>query len=246
MREKCRQATGIIKCMDGNIIPSLSDAVGLFPLPNAILLPGATLPLHIHERRYRHLVRDAMDDNALMAMAFLLPGYEPYYHTLLARIHPVVCLGLIRDCYQTEDGRFFINLVGICRARVLDEDRSGDYRRAWLEPAPLAASSLHKDGHFAAAQLCRQMLDSPAFDGLEAAQKLRKACGNSISLEQLVDLLASGLLPAEGVEIKQLILSEPDILQRADVLLTELQVLAKSIQVNRALHDEAPNPSVLN
>src|SRR5512140_230372 len=133
--------------MDSGIIPPLGDAVGLFPLPNAVLLPGGTLPLHIHEPRYQHLVRDAIeDDNALMAMAFLLPGYEPYYHTLVAEIHPLVCVGLIRDCLQTGDGRFFINLVGICGAKVLDEDRSGDYRRAYVEPIVAADSGIDKDG----------------------------------------------------------------------------------------------------
>ncbi len=219
--------------MSDDIIPALGDAVGLFPLPNAVLLPGGTLPLHIHEPRYRRLISDALDDNALMAMAFLLPGYETHYHTLLARIHPVVCVGLIRDCVQTADGRYFINLVGICRAKVLKEDRSGDYRRAQLEQIPSTQSEINEDAAFAAAQLCRQMLAALAFDGLEAAQKLRKACGNGVSLEHLVDLMAASLLPADAVEIRQLLLSEPDALERAAVLLTELQALAKLQHVQR-------------
>jgi len=226
--------------MDNPILPSFSDAVGVFPLPNAVLLPGATLPLHIHEPRYRQLVSDAMDESGLMAMAFLLPGYEEYYHTLLAQIHPIVCVGLIRDCYQTSDARYFINLVGICRARVLEEDRTGDYRRAYLEPVVAAHPPNEKDGEFAAAQLCRQMLNAPVFDSLAAVQKLRKVCGNSTSLDQLVDLLASALLPADAVEIRQLLLSEPSVLQRAEILLGELHGLAKSLQLQRAERGQTP------
>lgn len=233
--------------MDSPIVPPLSDAVGLFPLPNAVLLPGATLPLHIHEPRYRQLVSDALDDNSLMAMGYLLPGYEPYYHTLIARIHPVVCVGLIRDCYQTNDGRYFINLVGICRARVREEDRSGDYRRAYLEAVPAeSAPEAAQDAEFAAAQLCHQMLHLPAFDGIEAAQKLRKVCGNSMSLEQVVDLLASALLPTEAVEVRQLILSEPQIIQRAEILLAELQALAKTMQAQKAQREGVAHGSLMN
>jgi Lon protease-like protein len=232
--------------MDTPIVPPLSDAVGLFPLPNAILLPGATLPLHIHEPRYRQLVSDAIDESALMAMAFLLPGYEPFYHTLVAEIHPVVCVGLIRDCYRTDDGRYFINLVGICRARVLDEDRSGEYRRAYLETMVADDEDSHQDAEFAAAQLCRQMLHLPVFDSIEAVHKLRKVCGNSLSLEQLIDLLASALLPAEAVEIRQLVLSETRLLQRAEILLSELQVLARTLQIQKARREDHAQSNTMN
>jgi uncharacterized protein len=229
------------------ITPSLSDPVGLFPLPNAVLLPGATLPLHIHEPRYRQLVNDALEDNnALMAMGFLLPGYEAHYHTLLARIHPVVCVGLIQDCYQTSDGRYFINLVGICRARVLDEDRSGEYRRAYVEPMVADEADGDKDADFAAAQLCRQMLHLPVFDGVQAVQKLRRVCGNAMSLEQLVDLLASALLPVDAVEIRQLILSESRRVQRAEIVLAELQTLARTLELQRAQRDNHVHGSLMN
>ncbi len=235
-----------MSCMDVPIVPPLSDAVGLFPLPNAVLLPGATLPLHIHEPRYRHLVSDAIDENALMAMAFLLPGYEPYYHTLIAEIHPVVCVGLIRDCYQTGDGRYFVNLVGICRARVLDEDRSGEYRRAYLATMVPEDENANQDAEFAAAQLCRQMLQLPVFDSVEAVHKLRKVCGNSMSLEQLIDLLASALLPPDAVEIRQLILSESRIVHRAEVLLAELQALAKTLQIQKTQREDRVHGSTMN
>lgn len=228
------------------IVPPLSDAVGLFPLPNAVLLPGATLPLHIHEPRYRQLVCDAVEDTSLMAMAFLLPGYEREYHTLNARIHPVVCVGLIRDCYETGDGRYFINLVGICRARVLDEDRSGDYRRAYLEAVVPEEEATEKDAEFAAGQLCRQMLHLPVFDAMESVHKLRRVCGNSMSLEQLIDLLAAALLPGDAVEIRQLLLGESRLIQRAEVLLGELTVLAKTLQLQKIQLEDRARGSTMN
>ena len=35
--------------------------VRLFPLPNVVLLPETTLPLHVFEPRYRTLLADALD-----------------------------------------------------------------------------------------------------------------------------------------------------------------------------------------
>ena len=46
----------------------LSEA-GLFPLPNAILLPGCLLPLHVFEPRYRALVADTLESKRLIAIA---------------------------------------------------------------------------------------------------------------------------------------------------------------------------------
>lgn len=215
--------------------PSFEEPIGLFPLPNAVLLPGATLPLHIHEARYRRLVRDALSEDSVMAMGFLLPGYEPYYHTLIARIHPTVCVGVIRDFFQTGDGRFLINLVGLCRARVVDEDRSGEYRRVRVEPIKAAPAGQNLDGEFAAVELCRQMLNAPAFDALQSAQKLRTVVGSSTGLEHLVDLMAAALIPAEAVEVKQLILSEPNLLHRTEILLHELAVVRNGLTVQQSV-----------
>jgi Lon protease-like protein len=155
-------------------------------------------------------------------------------------------VGLIRECVRTADGRYFINLVGICRARVLEEDHSGDYRRAHVEPLVAEVHGPEQDGEFAAAQLCRQILHLPAFDGLESARNLRRVCGNSMSLEQLVDLMAAALLPAESVEIRQLILRERCVLQRAEVLLSELQGLARSMHAARARGEQEMPGSLMN
>src|SRR6476646_5872940 len=104
--------------MPQDLPPKFNVPIGLFPLPNVVLFPGATLPLQIFEPRYRTMVRDAIDRHRLIAMAFLLPGYEGYYHTNLAKVSPTVCVGRIRDHVQIPDGRYFINLQGLCRARV--------------------------------------------------------------------------------------------------------------------------------
>ena len=45
----------------------------LFPL-NVVLLPGADMPLHIFEPRYRQMVRDCLDAKAPFGMLLALPN----------------------------------------------------------------------------------------------------------------------------------------------------------------------------
>jgi len=45
--------------------------VPVFPLPQAVLFPGARMPLHIFEPRYRRMTRDALDTHRLIAVAHI-------------------------------------------------------------------------------------------------------------------------------------------------------------------------------
>jgi Lon protease-like protein len=48
--------------------------VPVFPLPELVLFPGATVPLHVFELRYRTLVRDALSRDRTIALALLQPA----------------------------------------------------------------------------------------------------------------------------------------------------------------------------
>ncbi len=111
---------------------AFSGQVPLFPLPGAALLPGSLLPLHIFEPRYRAMVKDALGGERLIGMALLKPGYEEDYEGTPA-IEPMVCVGRILLEEPLPDGRWNILLVGLRRARVVDEDRSRSYRQAKVE-----------------------------------------------------------------------------------------------------------------
>ena len=56
------------------------EEVPVFPLPNVVLLPGALLPLHVFEPRYREMTRDVVAGRRRMAVARLQPGFEADYH----------------------------------------------------------------------------------------------------------------------------------------------------------------------
>src|SRR5580658_7087439 len=86
-------------------------AVPLFPLPNVILFPGAVLPHHIFEERYKMMTANALAGDRLIAMTLLRPGWEKDYY-LRPAIEPVVCVGMIARWEQLEDGTYNFLLHG--------------------------------------------------------------------------------------------------------------------------------------
>jgi Lon protease-like protein len=111
----------------------LPPSLPLFPLPNTVLFPGVYLPLHIFEPRYREMVRDALDDDRIIGMTLLKPGFEAEYEGR-PPIYRVGCAGLITHAAPLTDGRFNIVLQGLERFRVVEEDHSRPYRVANVDP----------------------------------------------------------------------------------------------------------------
>jgi len=86
------------------------ERIPLFPL-NVVLLPGAELPLHIFEPRYREMVKDCLEEKSEFGMLLSLPN----------GVARVGCTAEILDvvkCY--EDGRMDILTAGRAPFRVVD------------------------------------------------------------------------------------------------------------------------------
>jgi len=95
-------------------------ALPLFPLPNVVLFPGALLPLHVFEPRYRELVREVLGGRKLMGVVRLKPGFEEDYDGR-PPVFDVCGVGAVIDSAEHADGRFDITLRGLARARILEE-----------------------------------------------------------------------------------------------------------------------------
>ena len=132
----------------------LPPTIPIFPLPDAMLFPNVSRPLHIFELRYRAMVADALKGDRIIGMVMLRPGYEADYEGR-PPVYPIGCAGIITDVEQLPDGRFNILLSGLVKFRVTSEDQTRAYRLArgvldhryqWLEegivsaPADAAAS----------------------------------------------------------------------------------------------------------
>jgi Lon protease-like protein len=109
-------------------------SAALFPLPNAVFYPGIIFPLHIFEPRYRKMTADALEGNRLIAMALLKPAWEQVPSNTVPPIHDVVCLSKITAEEKLPDGRYYLVLEGLSRARVLGETPTVEpYRIGELE-----------------------------------------------------------------------------------------------------------------
>jgi Lon protease-like protein len=94
----------------------LPDTIPVFPLPGALLLPRARLPLHIFEPRYLAMLDDTMKTSHRL-IGMIQPREGPGPKTL----HAIGCAGRLTGFSETEDGRYMITLSGISRFRVVRE-----------------------------------------------------------------------------------------------------------------------------
>ncbi|OWU86524.1 ATP-dependent protease [Oceanicola sp. 22II-s10i] len=98
-------------------IVDLPDIIPVFPLPGALLLPRARLPLHLFEPRYLAMLDDTLKTSHRM-IGMVQPYDKPNGETALQSIG---CAGRITQFSETEDGRYMITLSGISRYRLRDE-----------------------------------------------------------------------------------------------------------------------------
>ena len=95
----------------------LPDTLSVFPLPGALLLPRARLPLHIFEPRYL-----AMLEDALKTRQRLIGLVQPLAsRTDAPDLHAIGCAGRVTAFSETDDGRYMITLSGVSRFRILAE-----------------------------------------------------------------------------------------------------------------------------
>lgn len=104
------------------------EEVPLFPLPQVALFPGAHLPLHVFEPRYRKLTRDALSSNQLMSVVQVLEE-EPTTDSGPA-IAQFAGLGKIVQHRELPDGRFNILVQGVARVHLSELPFLPPYRRA--------------------------------------------------------------------------------------------------------------------
>ena len=116
----------------------MAETLPLFPL-GTVLLPGATLPLHVFEPRYRQLTVDlvtgAVPDREFGVVA-VREGWAPDDDGITG-LHTVGCTAVLRDVQRLPDGRFDLVTEGARRFRLLDLDaESKPYLVGSVEPLP--------------------------------------------------------------------------------------------------------------
>ncbi len=102
----------------------------IFPLPQVVLLPGARLPLHIFEPRYRTMLRDCLAGHRMMAIAVLSPPALAPPNAAHPPIARVAGVGTIVEHEPLSDGRSNILVIGQARVLLDELPFAPPYRRA--------------------------------------------------------------------------------------------------------------------
>jgi Lon protease-like protein len=196
----------------------LPQAIPLFPLDGALLLPHTALPLNIFEPRYIAMVDDAMASERIIGMVQTKPGGDPERPML----QPVGCAGKITTLAETSDGGYLITLTGLSRF-VLGAElaATSPYRQARVDflayEADLTAGRDHDDG-FDRMRLLNALKGYLERRALDVDWETAKAAPS----EALVNSLAMAL-PFDPAE-KQALLEADGLTERRSTLVALMEI----------------------
>jgi Lon protease-like protein len=232
--------------------------VPLFPLSAVALLPHAIIPLHIFEDRYKRMIEDMLESTGQIGLAVYSSregtggiglaaeaettdpaappappeaGEEVIDPDGTAPLRPGVCLGRILDYQRLPDGRFYIALQGVCRAKIRHElPRAPDtpYRIAMLEPI-----GLHEvdEGTLVSTRMRLTELfeHEPLSELREAPAFLKHMKDAAIPTSVLLELLATVFI--SDPEVKYKLLEGEHARTRGSLIERELHALARLIRM---------------
>ena len=204
-------------------LADLPESIPVFPLPGALLLPRARLPLNIFEPRYL-----AMLDDTLKTQHRLIGMIQPIVMPegkATGRLHHIGCAGRVTAFQETEDGRYLITLSGVSRYRLLEQHEGfTPYLRASVDWSSFERDlgRVESDPEF----------DRAAFLGV-LARFFETAQLNSdwASLKEAeVELLINSLsiLCPFDPEERQALLEAPTLMTRRETLVTLMEFALRS------------------
>jgi Lon protease-like protein len=202
------------------VLSALAD-IPVFPLPQAVLFPGALLPLHIFEPRYRDMLAHCLESHRALVVARLSEE-----HAVDAEGRPrfasVGGLGIIVQHQTMSDGRSNIVIQG--RARVALEERAADttYRRV------RATVLVDEATPVTSADRAALLSIATTFAGeLQKHGSFTFAFPPDAAVETVADLCAQHLL--FDADARQAVLEELDVAARIRRVTTELALQQQAL-----------------
>ncbi len=166
--------------------------IPLFPLPNVVLFPSVSLPLHIFEPRYREMVRDLEEAEVpLVGMTLMrgpgdaastdpLPGAEAIHHT--------GCAGLLLQTEALADGRSNILLRGEREFTIDGEVAGKSYRQARVRWSVAPEDRLDSEARATLIDSVKRTLDEAGRQSVDSV-----LAGDALSDEALINFFAAAL-----------------------------------------------------
>ena len=204
-----------------NALPSnFTGVVRLFPLPNVVLFPGVIQGLHLFEPRYRKMMEDAIATDNLITIS--QPQMTPDVDLELSPpLQDHICIGKIITHNLLADGRYNLLLMGVQRARLVEEI-VGDlpYRTGRVE-------LVKETCHATVEQVIRsrKLLVAEFFKHSKSVGKfdedmISNLANPDMPFGMFVDLICYSLNP--GIEFLQQVLRTSDIWERCKLLMSQL------------------------
>lgn len=224
---------------DVSNLDSFSGVIPLFPLSTVVFFPNTLLPLHIFEPRYKRMVNDVINTEKIIGMALLKPGWEDNYYEN-PEVFNVVGMGRIVSSETFEDGRINIVLYGLKRVKIVEIIENLPYR--------LARVDIVNDLHGSDEESLRARIDELISKWnllIEDTEKSHKIDINTmLPMESLTDALAT--LIFSNVFEKQVLLEEPNVHKRAEIIIRDLEIRLEIISITSSKRNEIKKKRHLN
>ncbi len=210
-----------------NSLPeNFSGIVRLFPLPNMVLFPGVIQALHIFEPRYREMMKEALETDRLITMA--LPQSGPEIDLELSPpLHQTVCIGKIITHKVLEDGRFNLLLMGVQRARIVEEIPCDQpYRQARVEVESETCQASTDEIESAKKKLISHFSERAKSLGNFDAEMVANLSNPGLPFGMLVDLICFST--GSDAEFMQKMLETNDVWTRCQMLMARIEALQEN------------------
>jgi Lon protease-like protein len=197
----------------------------MFPLPQVVLFPHASLELHIFEERYRAMTRDVLAGSRFLAIGHIANGHREIDEKPAVR--RVAGVGEIVMAHELADGRFNLVLRGRERIRI-DEELALErpYREVVatiLPDLPVLDSAELRDADQSLRALIGQLADAIP----EGGDVLRQIVAAQETPSGLADVLSAALI--EDADLRQGLLETREITRRVERVLSEVVSMTSRI-----------------
>jgi Lon protease-like protein len=205
-----------------------SGLARVFPLPNMVMFPHVMQALHIFEPRYLAMFEEAIQDDRLIALGLLAPGWE-HHEEDRPRLQPTACLCRIATHQRTPQGTYNVLLLGVRRLRlgrelpatkpfrVVESEILDD-----LEPDQATAGGAAGLQQQLLAVFKRAMPKIP-----QAYEQLDQLLGSQITLGMLTDIVAYTI--DLDLDTKLRLLSECDVVSRVRLLMNAIEARGSAV-----------------
>jgi Lon protease-like protein len=217
--------------MEARLAAALSR-MPLFPLPNVVLFPHASLRLHIFEDRYRALTRDILAGERFLALGLIVEDASPADER--PAVEPIAGVGEVVMAHELPDGRFNLVVRGQARVRI-DSELASDrpYRlvsATVLPDLPIAEPAEVRDAEQSLRVLIGQLADAIP----EGGEPLRQIVAGLETPAALANVAAAELVA--DLSARQRLLETRDVTRRLERVTAEVAAMTARLSAPGVLN----------